>query len=318
MCAQRVLNPDDIGVGSLELIGDKGVASPERLIWESNCEGIDSIGMLMGCEKQLTVDRESFRNHTMARIAGRKPELVKLVMENSSEGIVKDSKILYSVKLFMDFDSQEPGTISLRQRNINLVTGKPFRIKTCCTFQILINSLREDTEYLLDLGANGMGQSNRTLPVVWLGRVNRCPYPRIKCIKYRNLNQVTRAEIYLLLKMEGFVEKSNVASEVTVLDLWKWYFRRSLMMSYPNSQTGSHNGQRRERTPFTIREACLKESCRLSRCRENGFIEQRWCDGQVCPDVGQESHGTLSFQTARECICVFHTKRTREAEGRLW
>ncbi|GFW86225.1 hypothetical protein TNCV_4779371 [Trichonephila clavipes] len=32
---------------------------------------------------------------------------------------------------------------------------------------MLINSLREDTEYILDLGVNGMGQSNRTLPVVW-------------------------------------------------------------------------------------------------------------------------------------------------------
>ncbi|GFW32693.1 hypothetical protein TNCV_3679411 [Trichonephila clavipes] len=33
------------------------------------------------------------------------------------------------------------------------------------------------------------GQSNRTLPAVWLGRVNRYPYPRIKCIKYGNLNK---------------------------------------------------------------------------------------------------------------------------------
>ncbi|GFU69138.1 uncharacterized protein TNCV_1516721 [Trichonephila clavipes] len=163
----------------------------------------------MGCEKQLTVGRESFRNHTIAKIAGqgektmckadvwkgledglamrlplsesreiykdnletdnrsnigsefnfeidlprkrdrstiyrlnliklyrRKPELANLVMENSSEGI--DSETLYSVKLFMDLG-----------------------------FQMLINSLREDTEYLLDLGVNGMGQSNRTLPVVW-------------------------------------------------------------------------------------------------------------------------------------------------------
>ncbi|GFS81466.1 hypothetical protein TNCV_896061 [Trichonephila clavipes] len=62
----------------------------------------------------------------------------------------------------------DPGTIVLRQKDINLVTGKPFRIKTCCSSQMLINSLREDTEYLLDLGVNGMGQSNRTLPVVWL------------------------------------------------------------------------------------------------------------------------------------------------------
>ncbi|GFV48333.1 hypothetical protein TNCV_3462411 [Trichonephila clavipes] len=93
----------------------------------------------------------------------------------------------------------DPGTIVLRQ-DINLITGKPFRIKTCCSSQMLINSLREDTEYLLDLGVNGMGQSNRTLPVVWLERVNRYPYPRIKCIKYRHLNQVTRAEINLSLK----------------------------------------------------------------------------------------------------------------------
>ncbi|GFT61122.1 uncharacterized protein TNCV_4558491 [Trichonephila clavipes] len=78
------------------------------------------------------------------------------------------------------------------------------------------------------------GQSNRTLPVVWLGRVNRYPYPRIKCM---NLNQVTRAEIYLLLKRESLVGKINVASWVTVLDLWKWYFRRSLMMIYPTHTT---------------------------------------------------------------------------------
>ncbi|GFX89815.1 hypothetical protein TNCV_2246151 [Trichonephila clavipes] len=131
----------------------------------------------------------------------------------------------------------ESGTIFLRRKDINLVTGKPFRIKTCCSSQMLINSLREDTKYLLDLGVNGMGQSNRTLPVVWLGRVNRYPYPRIKCMKYRNLNQVTRAEIYLLLKRERLVGKINAASWVTVLDLWKWYFRRSLMMNYPKHTT---------------------------------------------------------------------------------
>ncbi|GFY17188.1 uncharacterized protein TNCV_1089641 [Trichonephila clavipes] len=175
-----------------------------------------------------------------------------LVMENSSEGIMKDSEIFCLVKLLMDFDFQgilresqlyfklppdrskylrmintikkegfppDSGTIVLRQKDINLITGKPFRIKTCCSSQMLINSLREDTEYLLDLGVNGMGQSNRTLPVVWLGRVNRYPYPRIKCIKYRNLKQVMRAEINLLLKRESLVEKNNVASWVTVLDL---------------------------------------------------------------------------------------------------
>ncbi|GFT66874.1 retrovirus-related Pol polyprotein from transposon opus [Trichonephila clavipes] len=38
------------------------------------------------------------------------------------------------------------------------------------------------------------------------------------------LNIISRTEIYLLLKREGFVEKNSAASWVTVLDLWKWYF----------------------------------------------------------------------------------------------
>ncbi|GFW95017.1 uncharacterized protein TNCV_476161 [Trichonephila clavipes] len=307
MGAQRVIIPDNIVEASFELKRDKGVANPEGLICENSCEEKYTLGTLRGCEKQLTVNREGFRIHTIAKIAGplkgkedtckadgltcledglamrlplsepreiykdsletdngsnigsecsfeidlpgkrdrstiyrlnliklyrRKPELANLVMKNSSEGI--DSETLYSVKLFMDVGFQGnlrkksivffklppdrssylrminakkkerflpgPGTIVLRQKDINLVTGKPFRIKTCCSSQMLINSLREDTEYLLDLGVNGMGQSNRTLPVVWLGRVNRYPYPRIKCIKYGNLNQVTRAEIYFFKK----------------------------------------------------------------------------------------------------------------------
>ncbi|GFT27621.1 uncharacterized protein TNCV_3570021 [Trichonephila clavipes] len=179
-------------------------------------------------------DRSTVYRINLIKLYRRKPELENLVMKNSSEGI--DSETLYSVKLFMDFGLQGnlrksqlyfklppdrssylrminakkkerflpgPGTIVLRQKDINLVTGKPFRIKTCCSSQMLINSLREDTEYLLDLGVNGMGQSNRTLPVVWLGRVNRYPYPRIKCMKYRNLNQVTGAEI-------SFVKKGKI------------------------------------------------------------------------------------------------------------
>ncbi|GFT09854.1 retrovirus-related Pol polyprotein from transposon opus [Trichonephila clavipes] len=46
------------------------------------------------------------------------------------------------------------------------------------------------------------------------------------------LNIFSRTEIYLLLKGEGFVEKNSAASWVTLLDLWKWYFCRSLTMSY--------------------------------------------------------------------------------------
>ncbi|GFT18865.1 uncharacterized protein TNCV_1672031 [Trichonephila clavipes] len=71
MCAQQVINPDDIGGGSLQLIGDKGGTNNEGLICENICEEKYTIGTLMGCLKQLTVNRESFRNHTMAEIAGQ-------------------------------------------------------------------------------------------------------------------------------------------------------------------------------------------------------------------------------------------------------
>ncbi|GFV59912.1 uncharacterized protein TNCV_3960271 [Trichonephila clavipes] len=246
--------------------------SEPREIYKDSLETDNGSNIGSECSFEIDLpgkrDRSTIYRLNLIKLYHRKPELVNLVMENSSEGI--DSETLYSVKLFMDFGFQGnlrksqlyfklppdrssylrminakkkerflpgPGTIVLRQKDINLVTGKPFRIKTCCSSQMLINSLREDTEYLLDLGVNGMGESNRTLPVVWLGRVNRYPYPSIKCIKYGNLNQVTRAEIYFFLRRESLVEKINAASWVTVLDLWKWYFRRSLLMNYPKHTT---------------------------------------------------------------------------------
>ncbi|GFU03318.1 retrovirus-related Pol polyprotein from transposon opus [Trichonephila clavipes] len=46
------------------------------------------------------------------------------------------------------------------------------------------------------------------------------------------LNIFSRTEIYLLSKREGFVEKNSAASWVMVLDLWKWYFCRSLTKGY--------------------------------------------------------------------------------------
>ncbi|PRD24244.1 UNVERIFIED_CONTAM: hypothetical protein NCL1_44347 [Trichonephila clavipes] len=150
MGGQQVINPDDIGNGSLELIGDKGVANPEGLICENICDEKYTIGTLMSCEKQLTVDRESFRNHAMAKIAEQlnrekenmKRELANLIIENSSEGIVKDSEILYLgnlresqlyFKLPPDRSSYlrmintkkkegfqpDPVTIVLRQKDIN-------------------------------------------------------------------------------------------------------------------------------------------------------------------------------------------------------
>ncbi|GFS50085.1 uncharacterized protein TNCV_881231 [Trichonephila clavipes] len=104
-------------------------------------------------------DRSTIYRLNLIKLYRRKPELANLVMENSSEGI--DSETLYSVKLFMDVGFQGnlrksqlyfklppdrssylrminakkkerflpgPGTIVLRQMDINLVTGTPFRI----------------------------------------------------------------------------------------------------------------------------------------------------------------------------------------------
>ncbi|GFT85131.1 uncharacterized protein TNCV_496061 [Trichonephila clavipes] len=111
-------------------------------------------------------DRSTIYRLNLIKLYRRKPELANLVMENNSKGI--DSETLY-IRSWDD--------CFLRQKDINLVTGKPFRIKTCCSSQMLINALREDTEYLLDLGVNGMGQSSRTLPVVWLGKSEPIPVP---------------------------------------------------------------------------------------------------------------------------------------------
>ncbi|GFV16237.1 retrovirus-related Pol polyprotein from transposon opus [Trichonephila clavipes] len=46
------------------------------------------------------------------------------------------------------------------------------------------------------------------------------------------ISTLENLEIYLLLKGEGFVERNSSASWVTVLDLWKWYFCRSLTKNY--------------------------------------------------------------------------------------
>ncbi|GFU88438.1 uncharacterized protein TNCV_3353781 [Trichonephila clavipes] len=225
----------------------------------------------MGCEKQLTVNQESFRNHTIAKIAGPlkgkentcKADVQKCLEDGLAIRLpLSEPREIYKDSLATDnrsnigseftFEIDLPGkrdrSTIYRLNLIKLYRRKPELenlvmknsskgIDSETLYSMLINSLREDTKYLLDLGVNGMGQSNRTLPVVWLGRVNRYPYPRIKCMKYRNLNKVTRAEIYLLLKRERLVGKINAASWVTVLDLWKWYFRRSLMMNYPKHTT---------------------------------------------------------------------------------
>ncbi|GFT40860.1 hypothetical protein TNCV_2826281, partial [Trichonephila clavipes] len=44
-------------------------------------------------------------------------------------------------------------------------------------------------------------------------------------------------------------------------------------------------------------------SCRLGWCRENGIIEHRWCDAQVCPDVGQELWRSWSRRPRSIFVC---------------
>ncbi|GFV87446.1 uncharacterized protein TNCV_4034181 [Trichonephila clavipes] len=268
-------------------------------------------------------DRSTIYRLNLIKLYQRKPELANLVMENSSEGI--DSETLYSVKLFMDFGFQgnlrksqvyfklppdrssylrminakkkerflpESGTIVLRQKDINLVTRKPFRIKTCCSSQMLINSLREDTEYLLDLGVNGMGQSNRTLPVVLLGRVNRYPYPRIKCVKYRNLKQVL-----------GFHQLVKDKCDPSIVP----EFLRA-------TSCGMTSARGHGAIVYCLNSGMLCE----------GYTRNRWRDGQVCPDVdkelwrlGPDGSGEKKETRERERTKRVRRERTKRV-GREW
>ncbi|GFV95911.1 uncharacterized protein TNCV_1729611 [Trichonephila clavipes] len=174
--------------------------SEPREIYKDSLETDNGSNIGSECSFEIDLpgkrDRSTVYRLDLIKLYRRKPELANLVMKNSSEGI--DSETLYSVKLFMDVGFQGnlrksqlyfklppdrssylrminakkkerflpgPGTIVLRQKDTNLVTGKPFRIKTCCSSQMLINSLREDTEYLLDLGVNGMGSQTVLCPL---------------------------------------------------------------------------------------------------------------------------------------------------------
>ncbi|GFY26830.1 uncharacterized protein TNCV_4375761 [Trichonephila clavipes] len=110
MGAQRVINTDNIGVDSFELKIDKGVANREGLICENICEEKYTLGTLMGCEKQLTVDRESFRNPTIAKIAGQggKESMCKVdVLKGLEDGLamrlpLSEPREVYKDKLETD------------------------------------------------------------------------------------------------------------------------------------------------------------------------------------------------------------------------
>ncbi|GFX26222.1 uncharacterized protein TNCV_948221 [Trichonephila clavipes] len=160
-----------------KLKAGKGLTISQMFVFcQENVPQKFNIGSEFNFERNLSGkrDRSTIYRLNLITLYRRKPELANSVMDNSSEGI--DSETLYSVKLSMDFGFQgnlrksqlyfklppdrssylrminakqkerflpDPGTIVLRQKDINLVTGKPFRIKTCCSSQTLINSLRE-------------------------------------------------------------------------------------------------------------------------------------------------------------------------------
>ncbi|GFS90640.1 uncharacterized protein TNCV_4098281 [Trichonephila clavipes] len=138
--------------------------SEPREIYKDSLETDNGSNIGSECSFEIDLpgkrDLSTIYHLNLIKLYRRKPELENLVMKNSSEGI--DSETLYSVKLFMDFGFQGnlrksqlyfklpphrssylrminakkkerflpgPGTIVLRQKDINLVTGKPFRIK---------------------------------------------------------------------------------------------------------------------------------------------------------------------------------------------
>ncbi|GFW21893.1 retrovirus-related Pol polyprotein from transposon 17.6 [Trichonephila clavipes] len=276
---------------------------------------------------------------------GERPELVSLVVEEVSDDIEGDAEIPYPDKQCTKFDyleklresqlqlklspsqidelkqvitknkdvfSPDPGTIVLRQKDTNLVTGKPFRIKTCCSSQMLINSLREDTEYLLDLGVNGMGGVKPYSARCLVRRVNRYPYPRIKCIKYGNLNQVTRAEIYFFKKGKfgrkdqrgivgdciGFMEMvfssftTDELSEAHPMRYASWhvhYYKIELLTTL----------QYARRPVVCVPLTRQHRTARLQWCREHhNWTEQDW----ACVLFSDESRFSLSSDCRRQLI----------------
>ncbi|GFY08530.1 uncharacterized protein TNCV_809631 [Trichonephila clavipes] len=140
MGAQRVINLDNIGDGSFELKRDKGVANPEGLICENSCEEKYTLGTLMGCEKKLTVNRESFRNHTIAKIA--EPLKVK---ENTGKA---DGRKCLEDGFAMRLPFSEPREI---YKN-SLETDNGSNIGSECSFEIDLPGKRDrSTVYRLNL-----------------------------------------------------------------------------------------------------------------------------------------------------------------------
>ncbi|GFV73054.1 uncharacterized protein TNCV_3398311 [Trichonephila clavipes] len=78
-------------------------------------------------------DRSTIYRLNLIKLYRRKPELANLVMGNSSEGLMKYSEILYSVKLFMDFDFQ--GILRVSQLHFKLPPDQSKYLRTINTIK---------------------------------------------------------------------------------------------------------------------------------------------------------------------------------------
>ncbi|GFY24678.1 retrovirus-related Pol polyprotein from transposon opus [Trichonephila clavipes] len=84
------------------------------------------------------------------------------------------------------------------------------------------------------------------------------------------LNIFSRTEIYLLSKREGFVEKNSAASWVTVLDLWKWYFCRSLTKGGACKEQLPAPGNRSNERRYRERDLATTEEKKARNGEERG------------------------------------------------
>ncbi|GFW79268.1 retrovirus-related Pol polyprotein from transposon 412 [Trichonephila clavipes] len=190
-------------------------------------------------------DRSTIYHVNLLKPYHRRPELVSLVVEEVSDDIEQCTKFDYheilresqlQLKLSpsqidelkqvitknKDVFSPDPGMTNLMRMDIELISDKPNKTKPYRMTPRQINILREEIKRLLELGVIEIGQSDYTSTLILVESPNKDPRP---CVDYRRLNEITRAEIFPLPKMEKIVEKVSAAPYVTVMDLSKGYFQ---------------------------------------------------------------------------------------------
>ncbi|GFU79577.1 retrovirus-related Pol polyprotein from transposon opus [Trichonephila clavipes] len=122
---------------------------------------------------------------------------------------------------------------------------------------------------------------------------------RVKVTCEALLSIFSKTEIYLLLKREGFVEKNSAVSWVTVLDLWKWYFCRSLTKNYAACVMSFGIYMTKE---MRFKTACTSYGCNLTaqvlRTLEQ-FVVSRIVDTdilmQICKNRVKQSNCVLEW-----------------------